>query len=488
MEDDEFFEVNGEDFIHYEFVCDKREDNNIDRFLRDRGLDRRCLVQFGNLNKNSLRYLSNDYVCSPKIDGERNLLVILNGRITLIARSGVERDIGCIAGYDGTVLDVEVINGKVVVLDLIVLQGEVVKLENLYGRIKKAQVFVENSGLGYDIQVYHVITNFSVDLKIRSGYKTDGVVFQPINSIYEEGYSSKVFKWKPGGDTVDLLVVGTKKGDYLAARIDDMCAPIVKTDKKKGEIWEVMLDVDMKVKEYVKLRKDKNEPNALYVVASVVEANDDKVSVREILDVISRMGNDISLTSHVIKSYPLRSQTEIDDEEEEENDRANERMSIFKKYDFHIENPVYMDFGCGDQSITDLVSDFLKVSKVIKVEKNKSDGVVLWEDVMEDRIHVVTAFMSLHHVRSLDKIITEISRKQRTGDIFFIRDHDVRNSDVLSVCKSVHRSYNDDTDCSYFSIESIRQLFFSLNYSFEFLWLYPDKDPQKIFHVWFKKK
>ena len=170
---------------------------------------------FGQLN-------SHPYVVSPKADGERFLLVVLDGKSVLINRAFEETDIKFKFkkdAYQGTVLDVEKIadfkgNTRILVFDAYQVNGEIVKDANLDERLHKASQLVKGilktAKDPIKIEMKPVFERNELEKAIKSdfGYETDGLIFTPKDEPGRVGTHETMFKWKPlEKNTVDFQVV-----------------------------------------------------------------------------------------------------------------------------------------------------------------------------------------------------------------------------------------------------------------------------------------
>jgi ubiquinone/menaquinone biosynthesis C-methylase UbiE len=89
----------------------------------------------------------------------------------------------------------------------------------------------------------------------------------------------------------------------------------------------------------------------------------------------------------------------------------------------------YLDYGCGDGSITRQLGSALDVNSknIFGVDLVDTPGINYVKNVKEinpDSFDLVTAFVSLHHIENGKKIIGEIHRILKPGGLLIIREHD----------------------------------------------------------------
>lgn len=93
----------------------------------------------------------------------------------------------------------------------------------------------------------------------------------------------------------------------------------------------------------------------------------------------------------------------------------------------------YLDIGCGDGSITASVyTNLMSKSEVICLEHGDErpgfNTLVTRETditkLKSNYFNTISAFMSLHHIPTIESMINDIGRISRPGSIFIMRDHD----------------------------------------------------------------
>nr|QQV29274.1 SAM dependent methyltransferase [Kaumoebavirus] len=100
----------------------------------------------------------------------------------------------------------------------------------------------------------------------------------------------------------------------------------------------------------------------------------------------------------------------------------------------------YLDFGCGDGSITTRLGHLMKAKHIhgVEVDKSAKNSEIDYHYIEpsapfklpypDGHFEVITAFMSLHHVTNLDDTIAELSRVLSPSGYLFIKEHDCWNA------------------------------------------------------------
>ncbi len=96
----------------------------------------------------------------------------------------------------------------------------------------------------------------------------------------------------------------------------------------------------------------------------------------------------------------------------------------------------YLDYGCGDGSITQYIGEMCG-AKTYGVDiincSNKNVNQVETIQIDDSSIDLVTAFVSLHHVEDslLPSVLSEIYRILQPGGMLIIREHDFDGTDSM---------------------------------------------------------
>lgn len=139
--------------------------------------------------------------------------------------------------------------------------------------------------------------------------------------------------------------------------------------------------------------------------------------------------------------------------------------SIFKRFftGKRLEIPItnYLDIGCGDCKQTKVLgnaiglpdsaiygADIANWGGYNKEKRNKiginivdlnEDGVLPFKD---SNFCLISVFMVLHHVRPIEKLLSEISRILKPNGYFFIREHDAMCKFDYMLCDIEHALYD----------------------------------------------
>jgi ubiquinone/menaquinone biosynthesis C-methylase UbiE len=131
----------------------------------------------------------------------------------------------------------------------------------------------------------------------------------------------------------------------------------------------------------------------------------------------------------------------------------------------------YLDIGCGDCKQTKVLGNIIglpdseiygadisnwgeynkeKRNKIgINIVDLKEDGILPFED---SKFCLISVFMVLHHVRPIEKLLSEISRILKPNGYFFIREHDAMSKIDYMLCDIEHALYDvvQRNDMTYF--------------------------------------
>jgi ubiquinone/menaquinone biosynthesis C-methylase UbiE len=118
----------------------------------------------------------------------------------------------------------------------------------------------------------------------------------------------------------------------------------------------------------------------------------------------------------------------------------------------------YLDFGCGDGIFTRWLAEFSGLSECHCVDisaANDAPGmphraIVGPDDTKlpfpDGKFDLVTALMSLHHVKHLDEIAAEIARVTMSGGTIFYKEHDCWNAMDAMLVDIEHSLYGAHAD------------------------------------------
>jgi SAM-dependent methyltransferase len=160
------------------------------------------------------------------------------------------------------------------------------------------------------------------------------------------------------------------------------------------------------------------------------DITDRRAAARSIIKLIKR-GFDDETTLRMIVKYLNRYQFTI------KSGRECERASCLSQL-LHNVPSNYLDYGCGDGSITVHVSKSFGLNKknVLGVDIKDIDNPDITfigtrtDSVQCSSVDLVTAFVSLHHAE-IDIALDTIERVLKPGGVLVIREHDFDGSKIL---------------------------------------------------------
>jgi hypothetical protein len=181
----------------------------------------------------------------------------------------------------GTVLDGELVDGKLfMIYDAMSVYGENVMNMNLLQRLEKAAKFTSGIMRTKKDLLRIKLKNFFVTEDFKEfnstyipslSYKTDGIVFTPVNDPVRIGTHETMFKWKPRDmNTIDFQL--KDRGEKWGLYIQDRGVLIFQTElpKDEGNEWlkednivecQYMADDKIPWWKPVGIRTDKHHPN-----------------------------------------------------------------------------------------------------------------------------------------------------------------------------------------------------------------------------------
>jgi len=169
----------------------------------------------------------------------------------------------------------------------------------------------------------------------------------------------------------------------------------------------------------------------------------------------------------------------------------------------------YLDYGCGDGSISEKLGARLGLSmaQVIGIDIFPSCPAQInymtdTSSIPSESIDLITAMVSFHHIIPVEPVIKEVVRLLRPGGYFVIREHDFDgrdpNSPMLSFIHLIH-IFNDIyrigkcdipglvAGSCYRTSASWASLIFNAGLVYGAAQKYPGKNPQAIYHMSFYK-
>jgi ubiquinone/menaquinone biosynthesis C-methylase UbiE len=139
-------------------------------------------------------------------------------------------------------------------------------------------------------------------------------------------------------------------------------------------------------------------------------------------------------------------------------ERTTERVShILKTLPPNTKINVLVDIGAGNAEITDKIAKTLGVafpyamdvypaSEFVKPSLNSTVKYIQIPSSENlpfpaNSVDMVTAFMSIHHIKNTTKLFSEICRVLKPNGFFFFREHDVTNDERKIYLDQIHEKY-----------------------------------------------
>lgn len=191
--------------------------------------------------------------------------------------------------------------------------------------------------------------------------------------------------------------------------------------------------------------------------------------------------------------------------------RASGRTTIIKQLTGDLPITSFIDYGCGDASITAEIAEEFKIGPenaiaVDTFDELKTPAASMVSYVRSDctaaipseSADLVTAFMSLHHCANVGKSLCEIRRMLKLGGMLILREHNFVGGNMLDFLHLVH-VFNDVADygacdCAkliketrYRSRPAWRKLIESHGFRYVDEALYSGNNPQGTYHESYRK-
>ena len=166
---------------------------------------------------------TNPYVVCEKTDGTRVALLAFTfegKKVTLMFNRSLRMVWTPLnmpkSAHQGTLLDGELVDNTIMMYDAVYISGEDLKTKNFLDRLEKLELFVKGiMRLAKDpvtVKTKKFVTldeleGFQTQIVPSMPYKTDGLVFTPVNDPIRLGTHETMFKWKPRDEnTIDFQV------------------------------------------------------------------------------------------------------------------------------------------------------------------------------------------------------------------------------------------------------------------------------------------
>lgn len=229
------------------------------------------------------------HLVSVKADGTRYLLLARAGRAFLLDRTMQVYELrpALVVAEEAqqlSLLDGELLawagRHKWLVLDALLVAGSDVRQQALPTRLHRAYTNGSILNIACAIQPYYRLDELSSLLPPNPAdfpYPIDGLVFTPRDRPYRTGFTPQIMKWKPAEkSTVDFLVDRLQSGDLalLVRGKSRNNKPFLKQHSPaseafagfEGKIVECSWNFETQSYEPLRIRTDKADPNADWVV------------------------------------------------------------------------------------------------------------------------------------------------------------------------------------------------------------------------------
>lgn len=382
-----------------------------------------------------------EYYMTPKIDGERRFLLLLNKQvfsIDLIGQVRLER-ISSIR-YNSSlcsILDCEFLNERYNIIDVVVLEQKfVADDDNPQTRLKMfEEEYIDNS---FDIGVKEYLqvklspeeNNLIID-NWNNNYDMDGII------IVDRKYTGKCFKLKYN-TTVDLLY---KNGAFTTGDGKTIDGSVTITGDLVEDRINELIVISSKELHFLKVRDDKPYPNSSKVV---LDNMSDSIAT---MDIFKGKGCVIMRKLH-------------------------NRVKLLMYRMVNINNSVVLDIGSGQGG--DL-SKWKNVSKVYAVEPNEEANREMLERMSRIRnrssIKIISSRTENH-----EYIINNIEENIEVISLFFCLNlfeeddliglyniiNEVASNDCRIIGAYMERKEDSINEC--YSIETVNKEFYRINF------------------------
>lgn len=119
----------------------------------------------------------------------------------------------------------------------------------------------------------------------------------------------------------------------------------------------------------------------------------------------------------------------------------------------------YMDFGAGDCSMAVLLGKHFKVNNIYAIDISKWDGSLFDSGIYKDKCNyrtydgttipfrtnsfdLITSFQVLHHIKTIDIILSELYRVLCYGGVLIIREHNCHSNKMYKLIEIEHELHN----------------------------------------------
>ena len=190
------------------------------------------------IERKHFRHFKKPYVVCEKSDGVRHVVMAFmfqENKMCVMINRALEVTLVPLSlpktAYQGTILDGELVDGKLfLVYDAVYVAGQSVGSVDLITRLKTAEPIVSgilklaSNPVTIRMKTFFNMRDmeeFQTKYVPSLDYKTDGIIFTPIDEPIRTGTHETLFKWKPRDqNTIDFLVkkTSTKWSMYVQER------------------------------------------------------------------------------------------------------------------------------------------------------------------------------------------------------------------------------------------------------------------------------
>lgn len=256
--------------------------------------------------------LTTAYSVTDKADGERALMFFARDGTYLIDKKLNKTPfMKAVKGIEDTLLDGELLNNRFLAFDLLFFKGDDLRSKPLNKRhlaLDKTKQLIKSKKFTVKKFYYNTDDTISFVKNIKNSlfemaeglwtrkarlfrYELDGMIFTPVDEPYT--MKSNIYKWK---DDVTVDVIVRTDGDRHLFFVRDR-ARIVRLRGQDAEIKEYAEDGNLiaenSIVEYrmvdnqwepLRVRLDKDQPNAILTALSAIKAIQQNITIKELKD------------------------------------------------------------------------------------------------------------------------------------------------------------------------------------------------------------
>jgi SAM-dependent methyltransferase len=229
----------------------------------------------------------------------------------------------------------------------------------------------------------------------------------------------------------------------------------------------------------------------------------------KIYDIISHnvnKCNDLQIIQIIINNFELVPQ-------QKDNYRNNDRfkciVNLINKLPVEKKINSYLDFGCGDGSITQYIGAKLKLPTTniygLDIQTRNCKNITYLHDIQllnSASVDLITAFVSFHHIKNINLALEGISRVIKPGGVFIIREHNFDGTKIMKEYLDLIHMFIYLRDYSHHKTSEIETLIKEIHYCSSAFWTklilsygfklknvisYSGNNPQKLYYASYVK-